>query len=698
MENEYNKILKQHFGYDKLKDKQFEIINMVINNKKDVLGVLPTGFGKSMCYMLPYLITQKNIIIISPLIALMKDQHSELIKKGIPVCSFNSTNDNKKKERYDILNGNSKIIYMTPEYFINSENFIKLLVKNNTLAFIAIDEAHCISSWGNEFRPAYTNLSIIKTWIPNIPILALTATASIKIRNDICNILGLNNPVIIISSFDRPNLKIIVKKKNSIDTDLIEIIKKNINDFSIIYCKTRNDTDKIAELLIKNNIEAYPYHAGLLDDERQDIQNAFINGEFKCIVATIAFGLGINIPNVRIVIHYGCPKNLESYYQEIGRAGRDGLSSICYLYYSSKDFMLNRFFLKEIIDEKYKKHQENQISAMEKFAYYTGCRRKVLLRHFNEIFIKNNCGGCDNCLNNSTKNNSREYTLDGYKVLSLIKSMKWNFGSSTIIDTLTGSSKKNLCYSLTNSIFFGSGKNKKKESWKEIIRDLINNNYLKTKVINDSFGATTLHITIKGLTWLDNVVNTNGSLKNNLDESLQLYFGIIDNSSFEEIISDNDSISETHIKTENIILQKKISNNDFILDESEDESKNNSNEKQIIKKISNNDFILNESKNNSNEKQIIKKISNNDFILDESNDESKNNSKGKQIIKKISNTNLVLDESNDESKINSKGKQIIKKISNNDFILDESKNNSKGKQIKKKIHNKINDEFTLDVN
>jgi RecQ family ATP-dependent DNA helicase len=182
--------LKKHFGYDKLKDKQYDIINNILNNKKDVLGILPTGFGKSMCYMLPYLITNKNIIIISPLIALMKDQHQDLIKRGIPVCSFNSTNDNKKKDRIDILNDNPKIIYMTPEYFINSENFIKSLAKKESLAFIAIDEAHCVSSWGNEFRTAYTNLSIMRTWVPEIPILALTATASIKVREDICHIIG----------------------------------------------------------------------------------------------------------------------------------------------------------------------------------------------------------------------------------------------------------------------------------------------------------------------------------------------------------------------------------------------------------------------------------------------------------------------------------------------------------------------------
>ena len=594
METDYNKILKKHFGYDKLKEKQFEIINNVLNNKKDVMGILPTGFGKSMCYMLPYLITQKNIIIISPLIALIKDQQTDLIKRGIPVCSFNSTNDNKKKDRFDILNGNPKIIYMTPEYFINSENFIKMLAKNNTLAFVAIDEAHCVSSWGNEFRPAYTNLSIIKTWIPEIPILALTATASIKVREDICNIIGLIDPIIIYSSFDRPNLKIIIKSKNTIQSDLINLLQNYKNDYSIIYCKTRSETDKIAQILNKHNIDAHPYHAGLIDDDRQDIQTAYINGEFKCIVATIAFGLGINIPNVRIVIHYGCPKNLESYYQEIGRAGRDGLSSICYLYYSSKDFMLNRFFLKEITDEKYKKHQENQISTMEKFTYYTGCRRKVLLRHFNEVFSKENCGGCDNCLKDNQNDNSREYTLEGYKVLSLINSMKCNFGSTKIIDILIGSDSKKLHDSLKNPLFYGSGKNKKKESWKEIIRDLLNNNYLKTEIFNNTFGATTLHITMKGLTWLHNVVNpTDGSLKKKLDEVNRLFLGIIDNSSFEEVDSDNENIKETPIiiKSDNKI-PKKISNNDFILDESDEQQPVKIIIKNNKKKVTTDDFIL----------------------------------------------------------------------------------------------------------
>ena len=696
METEYNKILKKHFGYEKLKDKQYEIINNILNNNKDVLGILPTGFGKSMCYMLPYLITHKNIIIISPLIALIKDQHCDLLKRGIPVCSFNSSNDNKKKDRIDILNGNSKIIYMTPEYFINSENFIKMLAKNNTLAFVAIDEAHCVSSWGNEFRPAYTNLSIIKTWIPQIPILALTATASVKVRTDICNIIGLTDPVIIYSSFDRPNLKIIVKSKNKIETDVINLLQHHKNDYSIIYCKTRNDTDKLAQILNKNKIDAHPYHAGLLDDDREDIQTAFINGEFKCIVATIAFGLGINIPNVRIVIHYGCPKNLESYYQEIGRAGRDGLTSYCYLYYSSKDFMLNRFFLKEIPDEKYKRHQENQVASMEKFAYYTGCRRKILLKHFNEIFDKENCGGCDNCLNNTANDNSREYTLEGYKILSLINSIKWNFGSSTLIDTLIGSTSKKLCYSLTNSVFFGSGKNKKKEAWKEIIRDLINNNYLKTKIMPNSFGATTLHLSAKGLNWLDDVVTPTGLLKNDINDNCRLFLGIMDNSSFEEVDSDNEPETQITVKSENnkkSIPLKKMSNDDFIEDDTADFINDNSNEIKISnnsdniiknkKKISVNDFI-----DDSDEiKKNKKKISVNDFIDDS--DEIKKNKK------KIS-VNDFIDDSNEI-------KKNKKKISTNDFIDDSDeikKISNNSDNIKLVIKNKkmMDDDFILDVN
>lgn len=582
---EYNGILKKHFGYDKLKDQQFEIIELLLKQGKDVLGILPTGFGKSMCYMLPYLITKKNVIIISPLIALMKDQQEELIRRKIPVCVLNSDNENKKSDKMEILSGNYKIIYITPEYLQFCEPFLKNMFKDDSVAFVAIDEAHCTSNWGNEFRRAYKELGIIKTWLPGIPILALTATATIKVREDICNILGMDNPKIVTSSFDRPNLHLTVKKKINPVTDLFNILKAHKNEYSIIYCKTRDETDKMAERIRKMGIQAHPYHAGLLTDDRNDIQLAYTKGEFKCMVATIAFGLGVNIPSVRLVVHYGCSKNLESYYQEIGRAGRDGLPSVCYLFYSSKDFMLNRFFLEDIKDLKYKKYQESQINAIERFAHSTKCRRKILLNHFGENRADINCGNCDNCLSD-TKHILKEYTRDGFKIIALISSLKWNFGKTMLIETLLGSKNKKLGWSLLNSEFYGKGMDQKKEYWNSVVRELINNNLIINKTIKNTFGATTLHVSVKGIRWLDAVKNVhNNIMKDKIEDQFRLFLGQSEeDGGFEEIVDDSNEQGEEFIEdTSNGAKQKNTSTNEKT-NKNKIQSDNNETAEQIVVK------------------------------------------------------------------------------------------------------------------
>lgn len=600
--DEYNKILKKYFGYDKLKDKQFQIIDALLNKQQDVLGVLPTGFGKSMCYMLPYLITKKNVIVVSPLIALMKDQQTELINKKIPVCVLNSDNNNKIQDKSDILiNKKNKIIYITPEYLLNCETFIKKLAESDSIAFIAIDEAHCASSWGNDFRPTYSKIGIIREWITNVPMLALTATASIKVREDISGILGLTKHLTILESFDRPNLRIIVKKKIDHIHDLKDILMGNTEDYTIIYCKTRDETDTLASKITKMGIHACPYHAGLEADEKNDIQASFIKGEFKCIVATIAFGLGVNIPNVRVVIHYGCPQNIESYYQEIGRAGRDGLPSICYMYYSAKDFMMNRRFLENIADVKYKKYQEYQVMAMERFAYSSNCRRRMLLGHFSENYTVANCANCDNCLSVKVVIN-KEYTKDALKVMGLIGSLNWNYGSATIADALIGSKAKKMAY-LMKSPFYGSGGDEKKDYWLQITRELLNTGYLMNKTIKGAFGATVLHLTVNGVKWLTEVKNVNNTLKNKLDDSFKLYFNQNSHAEqpeyeFIEVVEvvkvvDNNKVTpdSTTINKNNNQKQYDNSQNDFeIIDDEEEEIeaaslKNNKTIKELESKI-----------------------------------------------------------------------------------------------------------------
>ena len=366
--SEYNKILKKYWKYDSLKPTQFEIIKKMLIDKKDVCAILATGFGKSICYQLPHLISSKSIIVISPLIALMYEQGNELKERDIPVAVFNSESSIKQKnmDKSEILDGKNKVIYMTPEFFVKSETFIKGI--EDELSFVCIDEAHAVSTWGLDFRSSYTKLNLIKEWLPDTPVLTLTATASTKVREDIIEILNLDNPEIIVGNFDRPNLLIRVEQRDEeIMMSINTLLEKYKDEYVIIYCSTRDETELLASKI--TSIKCKSYHAGINDKIRSKVQQEFIEGKIKCIIATIAFGMGINIPNVRLVIHNNCPKNLESYYQEIGRAGRDNKQSECVLFFSLKDFKTNRYFLQSITNPVQKVYQENQIKQIEKYLY-----------------------------------------------------------------------------------------------------------------------------------------------------------------------------------------------------------------------------------------------------------------------------------------------------------------------------------------
>lgn len=516
----YNSILKKYFGYDSLKKEQFEIIHKLLNGN-DVCAILATGYGKSICYQLPFLITKKSVIVISPLLSLMNDQKMQMQKLNIPVCCFNS--DCKIQDKIihitDIFNGNHKLIYMTPEFLINSEDFFKQLYDYDGIALICIDEAHCISTWGNDFRQSYSQLNVIKKWVPNVPMLTLTATASEKVRKDICKSLQLNNPSIIIGTFDRPNLYIQISSKNIIKTDLYELLNKYKNEYIIIYCKTRKDTEEMSEAINGLGISNFAYHAGLSNSERDIIQKKFNHGEYKCIVATIAFGMGINVPNIRLVIHYSCPKNLESYYQEIGRAGRDGKYSECHLFFSTKDFIINKYFIKDLTDDKYREYQEQEIRKIEKYVYTTECRRKILLANFGEII--NQCTNCDNCNNNNNLYNlsdKKDLTLQSYKILSLIRLLNGKFGICTFINILRGSNTKNIkCYK--DLEIYGNGKEYSVNFWKALVRILINNEYLKEVQIVSKFGST-IECTKKAIMWLDRIKKYNNQININKNDRL----------------------------------------------------------------------------------------------------------------------------------------------------------------------------------
>lgn len=521
---EYNKILKKYWNYTSLKTEQYNVITNVLSGH-DVCAILATGFGKSVCYQLPALITKKCVIVVSPLIALMHEQGEEMKNKNIPVCVFNSTSTTKEKEEIQYKLSNSKeyrLIYMTPEYLLKSQHFLQKLVEKNNLAMICIDEAHAVSTWGLDFRASYTKLYVIREWIPQIPILTLTATASTKVKEDIIKILSLDNPIEVIGNFDRPNLTIRVfpRAENPL-TNLSGLLDKYKLEYIIIYCKTRDETDNLANLINNYGVKCESYHAGITDIKRNEIQQDFINGKYKCMIATIAFGMGINIPNVRLVIHFNCPKNMESYYQEIGRAGRDGLPSECYLFYSKKDFYVNRLFLKTITDDAHRAYQESQIRLIEKYVYSQECRRKLLLINFGQNV--ESCKNCDSCLKNLDSPNVKSnitltnYTLQIYLLLNLISRIDNKFGILMYVNILIGKSSKIKDF-MKNFDEFGVGISFGKEQfWKELIRNLINDDYLIETQVKGSFG-TTLSLTLKGRNLRKNLITKFPNYLNLLQE------------------------------------------------------------------------------------------------------------------------------------------------------------------------------------
>lgn len=512
METEYNNILNKYYGYEKLKKEQYEIIDHLLNNKRDVIGILPTGFGKSIIFQLPYLITKKTVIIISPLISLMNDQETNLKIKNIPVLILNSTNNNKYSDMHTILNGEDRIIYMTPECLIKSEQFIRRLIENNRLALICFDEVHTMHEWGNAFRNAYIECKIIKDWINNIPLLALSATMTDNILTKTKSLLKLDNAIIIKTSFDRPNLYIEIKQKTKVKEDLSELLNKYKNEYIIIYCQTRKYTERLVEEI--NNLDiirAYPYHAGQSTQERNDIQHKYKNGEYKCIVATIAFGMGIDIPNIRFVVHYNCPNNLEQYYQGIGRAGRDGEKSECYIFYSGKDYHISKFLLKDISDPVYKEEERIKCKEMHKYINTKKCRRKYLLGYFSEKY-KHRCKNCDNCL---TKCDKIEITNDTVRLLLLISEIN-HYGKNTLINIIRGSNAKNITPTMKNNINYGIGKDKPVDYWKNIINDMIKNKYLEEKEIDGGI-YNFIKLDRKGEKLLSKIIDKHSDLLHNRD-------------------------------------------------------------------------------------------------------------------------------------------------------------------------------------
>ena len=476
--------LKKYFGFDTFKGDQEAIIeNLMAGN--DTFVLMPTGGGKSLCYQLPSLLMEGTAIVISPLIALMKNQVDAMRHYGEEdgVAHFLNSSLNKSaidQVKADILSGKTKMLYVAPESLTKEEN-VEFL-KNVKISFYAIDEAHCISEWGHDFRPEYRRIRPIVNMIGQAPIIALTATATQKVREDIKKILGMPDAKEFKSSFNRSNLYYEIRRKgNDIDKDIIKFIKSHSGKSGIIYCLSRKKVEELAEILKANGINASAYHAGMDSSARSTVQDDFIKENIDVIVATIAFGMGIDKPDVRFVIHYDMPKSLEGYYQETGRAGRDGGEGLCVAFYSNKDMQkLRKFMQGKPVSEK--DVSDELLKETEAYAESSVCRRKSLLHYFGEAYLEENCGNCDNCLNPKKKVEAQDSLC---AVIEAIIAVKENFKSDYIIDLILGKETSEvLAHRHEELEVFGTGEGEDEKTWNAVIRQALIAGYLEKEVEN----------------------------------------------------------------------------------------------------------------------------------------------------------------------------------------------------------------------